>query len=110
MLQNKIKMCFCLGFPKTQSVSLVNQSKVPVTFALRVCGDGTIPPILCTEFAEASVKPSLPSHCREFTIFPNCGVIQANSSSPIEVKSIVLALMAFCDIYHQHHKMLFYLQ
>ncbi|XP_054283521.1 hydrocephalus-inducing protein homolog [Macrosteles quadrilineatus] len=77
-----------VGFPQTLSVGLVNQSQVPVEFALRVPSDGSSPPITCQQFASVPHKPGLVSHCQEFTISPDSGVIQPNTTLHIQVTLI----------------------
>lgn len=78
---------FFIGFPRSQTVSLINQSQVPVAFALKVPGDGEMSPVSWDMFAAAISKPALPQYCQEFTLSPDTGVIDANSSVAVEVRS-----------------------
>lgn len=75
-----------VGFPVTKNVNLVNQSQVPVTFALRMSCEGSALPVTCDDFALASSnKPQLQAHCREFTLSPITGIIEPNIATAIEV-------------------------
>lgn len=74
------------GFPKSKTVNLVNQSQVPVAFGLKVPGDGEMPPVSWDMFAAAVSKPALPQYCNEFTLSPDTGVIDPNSSVSVEVR------------------------
>lgn len=59
---------------------------MPVAFGLKVPGDGEMPPVSWDMFAAAISKPTLPQYCKEFTLSPDTGVIEANSSVAVEVR------------------------
>lgn len=83
-----------VGFPVTKHVNLVNQSQVPVTFALKVSNDGSMAPITCDDFAlTTSSRQSFQPYCREFTLSPVTGIIEPNSETTIEVCNLLFFLL-----------------
>lgn len=84
------------------TVNLVNQSQVPVAFGLKVPGDGEMPPVSWDMFAAAVSKPALSQYCNEFTLSPDTGVIEANSSVAVEVRILRLfsAYLNYQMLYH----------
>ncbi|XP_048648423.1 hydrocephalus-inducing protein homolog isoform X1 [Marmota marmota marmota] len=79
------------GFPHTLTCSLNNTSLIPMTFKLRVPGDGLGPK--STAFSEKDLinRPSradeeiLTMKPKEFTITPNCGTIRSQGFAAIKV-------------------------
>lgn len=66
---------------------LLNETKVSVSFVLRVPSDGTAKAVSYEEFVNAVAKPALVPHCKQFTMSPTKGVIAPDSSVNIEVMS-----------------------
>uniref|UniRef100_A0A3Q4BV25 HYDIN/VesB/CFA65-like Ig-like domain-containing protein n=1 Tax=Mola mola TaxID=94237 RepID=A0A3Q4BV25_MOLML len=82
------------GFPKTLPFSIFNTSAVPMTFALRVLGDGFGSPSVTYEEQlsdmsrntwQASAARGLHARPMEFTISPATGTVASMSSVTIEV-------------------------
>ncbi|KAL0273824.1 UNVERIFIED_CONTAM: hypothetical protein PYX00_006405 [Menopon gallinae] len=78
-----------LGFPVTKEVTLSNLSMVPVTFSLRVLGEGNQPSISHEQFARMAIKPEMPTSPKEFEIEPTEGVVE-----PFSRRTAVLTLTA----------------
>ncbi|XP_069113582.1 hydrocephalus-inducing protein homolog isoform X2 [Argopecten irradians] len=80
------------GFLNTQTCMLQNTSLVPMTFHLRVPGDGNTDSICCTSDLESESSPPLPKPGsglpREFEIIPASGTLQPQSETKITVKFI----------------------
>ncbi|XP_035521672.1 hydrocephalus-inducing protein homolog [Morone saxatilis] len=81
------------GFPATLICSLFNTSYVPMTFALRVLGDGLgSPSVTCTQVSDFSRNTWQDSAARdlharpaEFTISPAAGTVRSMCDVPIKV-------------------------
>lgn len=83
---------FCFsGFPHTLICSLNNTSLVPMTFKLRIPGDGHESISSCEQYTDTKGpswnKEEIPiTKPREFTITPNCGTIRSQGFAAIRVK------------------------
>ena len=81
------------GFRHTQKCSLMNTSLVPMSFHLRVPGDGHSPSICATADLEMDAPQitSTPRHglpgssAKEFEILPSTGTIPPQSEMKVEV-------------------------
>lgn len=88
-------LSFCAGFPLTLKCSLFNDSSVPITFALRVQGDGLGSPSVTSlkqasevsrNIWEGSAAKDLHARPVEFTITPATGSVCSFSDVTIEVQ------------------------
>ncbi|XP_015729352.1 hydrocephalus-inducing protein homolog isoform X2 [Coturnix japonica] len=80
------------GFPHTLSCRLSNTSLVPMTFSLRIPGDGSGPPSVSSstqvlDNTLLSWKMGLPAHPKptEFTVMPSRGTIRAQGTQDVQV-------------------------
>lgn len=88
-----VSLSVCTGFPKTLSCSLFNSSYVPMTFALRVLGDGLGSPSVTWEQLsngskhnwQVSAARDLYARPAEFTIRPATGSVRSMSDITIKV-------------------------
>lgn len=90
-----LSLSTCAGFPKTLTCSLFNTSCVPMTFALRVLGDGLGSPSVSYDKQlfdmsrnnwQASAARDLHARPVEFTISPAAGSVPSMSDVTIEVQ------------------------
>ena len=79
------------GFKNVQTCTLVNSSLIPISFKLRIPGDGKNPSINAEDDLDLD-DPSLagsPCHglsqAKEFEIIPSSGTIEAQSSLKVQV-------------------------
>ncbi|XP_041651130.1 hydrocephalus-inducing protein homolog [Cheilinus undulatus] len=74
------------GFPKTLTCTLFNTSYVPMTFALRVLGDGSGSPSVTYLSWINSTMRDVRAHPVEFTISPAAGSVRAFSDVTIKLE------------------------
>ena len=77
------------GFKSTQVATLVNTALVPMSFSLRVPGDGEGEVVSATSGEVTLGRSNLSTPAREFQIIPASGTIDPQSEVKIEV-SILL--------------------
>ncbi|CAJ1057504.1 hydrocephalus-inducing protein homolog isoform X3 [Xyrichtys novacula] len=73
------------GFPQTLVCTLFNTSFVPMTFGLRVLGDGSGSPSVTSSTWQGSTTKDLRGHPVEFTISPAAGSVRALSNITIKL-------------------------
>lgn len=98
------------GFPKTLTFSVLNTSCVPLTFSLRVLGDGLGPPSVSYEdhlsdmssshrqVVAAEDKPGRPA---EFSIRPSSGCVSPQSQELLQVESVSHSQLDLCSWFPQ---------
>ena len=78
------------GFKNTQTVTLVNTALVPMTYQLRVPGDGD-GEVVCATSGEVTLgRTNLAVQPKEFVITPQLGTVGPQSEVKIEVWIIVI--------------------
>lgn len=84
------------GFPETLACCLTNTSLVPMTFNLRVPGDGTGPPSITSALQVSQhnrtqwlSEESSVEHPTEFSVIPSSGTVRAQGQVDLQVQLVL---------------------
>lgn len=89
------------GFPQMLTFCLTNTSLVPMTFSLRIPGDGTGPPSITSALQVSQLnrtkwlsEESAGERPTEFSIIPSSGTVRAQGQVDLQVHSITQTVAA----------------